>query len=62
VGAPHPNSGIDHGAVAEMHTIEIAHGNDHSLGDQVGRGIVAYHGKVGRHLLNSSICPVGAGP
>ena len=63
VGAPHPQGGGDHGAVAEMDAIEIAHRHHGPLGDRGrGRG-VADNGKARRHFGDSSAqVGCGAGP
>src|SRR6202035_1580874 len=49
---PHIEGGRDHGAVAEMDAIEIAHGNDRSLGDRVRRRGIADNNKTRRHFGN----------
>ena len=49
---PHIEGGRDHGAVAEMDAIEIAHGNDRSLGDRGRRRGIADNNKTRRHFGN----------
>jgi hypothetical protein len=48
----HLQGGLDHGAVAEMDAVEIAHCHDGSPGDRGRRGSVADKGKAG-HFGNS---------
>ena len=50
MGAPHPQGGVDHRAVAEMDAVEIAHRHHRSPGDRGRRGGVADNGKVRRHF------------
>ena len=48
--APHLQRGRDHGAVAEMDAVEIAHRHHRSLGDRGGGRGIADNDKVGRHF------------
>ena len=54
VGAAHPQGRVDHGAVAEVDAVEIAHRDHGPLGiAAAGRG-VADNGKIRRHFRDSS--------
>ena len=54
VGAAHLQGGGDHGAVAEMDAVEIAHRDHGPPGDRGRRGGVADNGKTSRHCGDSS--------
>ena len=47
MGVAHPQGGGDHGAVAQMDAIKIAHGDHGAPGDPGGRGVVSDNGKIG---------------
>ena len=53
----HPQGGGDHGAVAQVDAIEIAHGDHGPPGDLGGRGGVSYNGKIRCHFRDSSGIP-----
>ena len=54
MGAAHPQGGGDHGAVAEMDAVEIAHRDHGPPGDRGGRGGVSDNGKIRCHFRDSS--------
>ena len=54
MGAAHLQGGGDHGAVAQMDAVEIAHGDHGPAGDRGGRGGVADNGKTSCHFRDSS--------
>jgi len=58
----HSKRRVDHGAMAQMDAVEIAHRHHHSLRNRCRRGRIAYHRKISRHLGNSSFLSLGAGP
>jgi hypothetical protein len=49
---PHIEGGRDHGAVAEMDAIEIAHGNDRALRERGRWRGIADNNKTRRHFGN----------
>ena len=53
MAAAHPQGGGDHGPVAEMNAVEIAHGDHGPPGDIGGRGGVSDNGKTSCHFRDS---------